>query len=158
MDIPESGTIPYKKNQRAIAIKVLTETLIEKKIGFQNRKYQEDFAKLYSATNQNSINLSENRIDVAQITGTKEYNEFSDLFKKYFSWKVGKYNGIILVHIADRKKTFEKTFTFELSTIDVKTLEQNITTCKESLKNIFVTLDPNYRADWKWVNTLDLKK
>ena len=66
MDIPESGIIPYKKNQKAIAIKVPTETLTEKKVGFQNKKFKEEYSKLFSATNETYINLTSNETDHTQ--------------------------------------------------------------------------------------------
>lgn len=158
MDIPESGIVPYKKNQKAIAIKVPTEMLIEKKVGFQNKKFKEEYSKLYSATNETFINLTSNGSEHNQIKSTKEFNDFNDLFKNHFPWKVGKYNGNIEIFVANRKKTFNQTFSFEMSRLDVKTLEQNLTTCKQSLENRFVLLDPNFKVEWKWANLLDLEK
>jgi hypothetical protein len=158
MDIPESGIVPYRKNQKAIAIKVPTEMLIEKKVGFQSKKYKQEYSTLYSATNETLMNLTSNGIDHTQIRTSKEYNDFNDLFKKHFPWKVGKYAGTIEVFVASRNKTFKQTFSFEMTRLDLKTIEQNLSTCKQSLENHFITLDPNYKAEWKWANLLDLEK
>lgn len=158
MDIPESGIVPYRKNQKAIAIKVPTEMLIEKKVGFQSKKYKEEFSKLYSSTNETIMNLTSNGNDHTQIRTSKEYNDFNDLFKKHFPWKVGQYHGTIEVFVASRKKTFKQIFIFEMTRLDLKTIEQNLSTCKQSLENHFITLNPNYKAEWKWANLRDLEK
>ena len=158
LDIPDSGIIPYKKNQKAIAIKVPVETLVEKKVGFQNKKYKEEYSKLYSATNQTLLNIIQNSNDHTQIATTNEYNTFKDLFKKHFPWKIGKYKGNIEVFLADRNKTFQQTFSFEMTSLDVKNLERNLLTCEDSLINQFVNLDPDYKAEWKWAILSDTDK
>ena len=158
LDMPENISIPYKKNQKAIAIKVPTETLVEKKVGFQTKKYHSEYSKLYSATNQTHINLIQSHSDPTQIKATKEYNEFRDMFKKHFPWKVGQYKGKIQVTIANRKTTFDQTFTFEMTNLDVKNLELNIDTCIRLLESHFITFDQSFKPDWKWVNQIDLEK
>lgn len=158
MDVAETGPIPYKKNQKAIAIKVPTQTLIEKKVGFQQRKFQKEYSKIYSEVNQSAIAISENKADINQLMVTREFNEFSELFKKYFLWKVGKYEGHIRIFVAESETTFDTHFSFELDGLDIKTVEQNVETCKESLKNHFVTLDPAFKADWRWINKLDTSR
>jgi len=157
MDMAESGTIPYKKNQKAIAIKVPTQTLIEKKVGFQQRQFQKEYTLLYSQTNQTAINIKESGVEQNQIIATSEYNNFADLFKNFFLWKVGQYKGHLTVFVADGS-SFNAHLSFVLTALDIKTLEKNINTCKEALKNHFIDLDPDFKADWRWVYREDTSK
>ena len=158
MDIPDSGIVPYRKNQKAIAIKVPKETLIEKKIGFQSKTFKSGYFNLYSNTNQKQINISENQQDLQQLKTSNEYNEFLNLFKDHFPWKKGKYVGLIDVEIAERNKTFTQNFSFELTTLDIKNLETNIITCQKLVELHFVTPDPDFKTIWKWANPFDLEK
>lgn len=158
MDLPDSGIVPYKKNQKAIAIKVPIETLIEKKIGFQSKKFKLEYSKFYSETNQKQINISENQLDLQQLKTTNEYNNFLNLFKDHFPWKKGKYEGLIEVQISERKKVFTQNFSFELTTLDIKNLETNISTSQELVKLHFVSPDPEFKIIWKWANPFDLEK
>ncbi len=158
MDIPDSGIVPYRKNQKAIPIKVPVETLIEKKIGFQSKKFKSEYYTLYSNTNQKQINIFENHQDLQQLKTTNEYNEFLSLFKNHFPWKKGKYEGIIEVEIADRKHIFIQNFSFELTTLDIKNLEKNIQTCQKIVEQHFVSPDQKYRANWEWANPFDIEK
>ncbi len=158
MDIPDSGTVPYRKNQKAIAIKVPTGTLIEKKIGFQSQKYKAEYSKVFSDTNQKQINITKNQQNIDQLKTSNEYNDFQNLFKKHFPWKMGKYQGEIKVEIAERKEIFQQGFTFELTTLDIQNLESNIHTCQKLVEIHFVTPDPEYQAIWKWANPFDLEK
>lgn len=158
MDIPDSGIVPYRKNQKAIAIKVPTGTLIEKKIGFHSQKFKTEYSKIFSVTNQKQINITTNQQNVEQLKTANEYNDFLNLFKKHFPWKMGKYQGEINVEIAERKKIFSQEFTFELTTLDIHNLESNITTCKKLVEIHFITPDPDYQINWKWANPFDLEK
>jgi hypothetical protein len=158
MDVPDSGIVPYRKNQKAIAIKVPTQTLIEKKIGFQSKKFKSEYSSLYSGTNQKQINISENQQDIQQLKTTNEYNDFVNLFKNHFPWKKGKYEGLIEVEIAERKKVFRQNFSFELTTLDIKNLETNINTSQKLVELHFVSPDPEFKTIWKWANPFDLEK
>ncbi|XOV93506.1 MAG: hypothetical protein ACFHWX_02115 [Bacteroidota bacterium] len=158
LDIPDSGIVPYRKNQKAIAIKVPTGTLVEKKIGFQNRKFKSEYSKIFSDTNQKQINISDNDQNIEQLKTSNEYNDFLNLFKNHFPWKKGKYSGVIKVEIAERKKVFTQDFSFELTTLDIKNLELNITTCQKLVEMHFVKLDKEFKTVWKWAQPFDLEK
>lgn len=43
---------------------------------------------------------------------------------------------------------------FQMTTLDVKNLEQNLITCNTPLENQFINLDTTSKADWKGVNLL----
>ena len=158
MHVPESGIVPYRKNQRAIAIKVPTQTLIEKKVGFQSQKFKKEYSKAFSATNQKQINIVDNGQNIEQLKTTNEYNDFLDLFKNHFSWRKGQYQGEIQVEIAKRKELFTQPFSFELTTLDIKNLESNIIACQKSVEVYFVLPDSEYQSVWKWAYPFDLEK
>ncbi|MEO2081475.1 MAG: hypothetical protein ABGW88_08095 [Leeuwenhoekiella sp.] len=55
MDIPDSGIVPYRKNQKAIAIKVPVETLIEKKSVFKAKNFNLNTINFIQAQIKNKL-------------------------------------------------------------------------------------------------------
>ncbi len=61
MDVPDYGSMPFKKNQKAVAINAITNILVEKKIGFQSPDFQKKYIDLLLATNETFSNLTKAR-------------------------------------------------------------------------------------------------
>jgi len=154
---PDLGSMPFKKNQKAIAIKVLTDTLIERKIGFQKEEFKEAYNKLFNSTNEIYNNIYQSSADIDSFKISKEYNEFLDYFKNSFIWKVGKYSAKIKVYI-EHVVPFEHDLNFQLTNLELKGLETNINTCQKTIKNHYTKEDPGYKADWKFVNPYKIEQ
>ncbi len=150
MDTIDSGPLNLRKNQKAIAIKVQTDTLMEKKVGFQDPAFKEKYNELFNLTNIVYVNLFQGGKDINDLSSTNEYNEFSELFKNSFIWKVGKYSVKIKVYIKNRKKSFEHKLEFQLTNLDKNRLETNVETCLKVLKNHYITEDQKYKSTWEW--------
>jgi hypothetical protein len=151
MDVPTTGLLPTKKNQKAIAINVDKDQLVEKKIGFQQNAFKQEHKRLSQTTIEESLNLVGAGHDIALIKSRKPYNDLLDHYKNSFSWKMGTYNAKFVVTIAEKKITFVHTFEFKLTTLDIKSLEANVDQCKLLAEQKYV--DPNIQVDraWFWV-------
>lgn len=157
MEIPETGgRIPYKKNQKAIALKVLIETISERKIGFQSPNFNKKYAQFFQNSQEVLQNYKQNNENLNKLYTTNEYNEFLNLFKNSFPWKLGKYNGVIKAKIANRSKEFYKSFEFVLTNLDVRRLEKNIDLCEKFWENHFIKQDPDFFISFDWIETIDL--
>ena len=77
MDLPGSQQVSTKKNQNAIAIKIGVDDLIEKKVGFQQNTFKNEYDKHYKK-------LTEDAID----HGILQTN--SESFKKFIQLENGK--------------------------------------------------------------------
>ena len=153
IEVPEQLNIPYKRNQIAIVLKLNTENVIEKKIGFQSSDFKIKTSDLQKACNQEQLLLSNSQKSPSEIESKKCYNDYNDLFKSDFTWKEGKYNISIKTKLVDLKEEQEVNFSFNLNSLDIKKLEQNIITCQGLLRNQYINLDPNYQPKWYWVNS-----
>jgi hypothetical protein len=153
MDTPDQGPMPFKKNQRAIAIKILKESLVEKKIGFQEKKFKERHYELLNATKENYNNIIQSNQDITTLKVTKPYNDLHDFFKNSFIWKVGKYSVNMKVFIAKKDKPFEHNINFQLTNLDIKTLEANIKNCQDFIENSYIFGKLDFSPQWRWVNT-----
>lgn len=159
IEIPDiGGIVPYKKNQKAVALKVLTNTLSEKRIGFQKPLFHEQYSAQYQKTFEIYQNLITKNGDVNELVKSKEYNDFEHFLRNSFIWKVGKYTGTISCTVANNKSKFTKEIEFYMTNLDIRKLENNIQLCLETLNNHFINQDPNYKAFWNWSNPLDVKR
>lgn len=152
LETPDMGAIPFRKNQKAIAINALTNTLVEKKVGFQNPEFQKRYNELFYSTNEAYNNIINAGQDLKTIAGKKEYNDFKDHLRNSFFWKIGKYTADIDVFISNRKEPYKHQVSFQLTNLDLKTLDRNIEMCLNILQNHYIDLDPKHRENWKWVN------
>ncbi|HKC36893.1 MAG TPA: hypothetical protein VKB95_12555 [Chitinophagaceae bacterium] len=153
METLDTGLIPYKKNQKAIAIKVLVDNLIEKKVGFHETEFKKGYNKKLKQLRDIYHNWMTQNKDLKDLKITNEYTSFQDLIKNSFSWKVGVYTATIKVFTDNLKPAAETTIQFTLTSLDLKNLEHNIAATHQFIENSFVVLDPEYRTNWNWVYT-----
>jgi ribosomal protein L6P/L9E len=125
--------------------------LVEKKIGFNETEFKLRNREIFGATSQIYNNLILNNQDVRNLKSSKEYNELTDFFKNSFIWKVGKYSAKIEVFIKGVKESFDHQLQFQLTGLDIKTLESNIKNCIDITENHFIIANPNFKITWRWV-------
>jgi len=154
MMVPEGGIVPYKRNQKAIALKVLTSTLVEKKIGFHKPLFAKAYSENYNSVFQIYQNLINKNISPDELIKSNEYNSFENLFKNNFTWKVGRYTGIVTCVVANRGKKFTKKIEFILTNADIRKLEGNISKSIVLIGRHFgiSTLD---EPQWDWAYPTD---
>jgi hypothetical protein len=147
VNIPQSGLIPTRKNQKAIAINVDPDSLVEKKIGFQQNR-------LVQLTTEEFLNIYNAGDDVNQIRTRNTFNNLRDYYKNGFNWKIGKYSATIKATLSN-DQIFTTKVDFQLTSLNIKTIEPNIEIAQK-------LVDKEYGADieveqnWLWVNTQKL--
>jgi hypothetical protein len=151
MAIPNQGRIPYTKKQKAFAIKVLTNSLSEKKIGFQIPELKAKANKLIFELNGMKQNILEQEQDINIVKSQKEYHSLINLSKSSFIWKVGKYEINIDVFTKENKEPFKHNIEFSLSDFDIKQLEKNIEMLNIMIENTFIIQDTEFLEKWEWV-------
>jgi formyltetrahydrofolate hydrolase len=110
------------------------------------------YNELFYSTNEAYNNIVTANQELQTIAVTKEYNTFKDHLKTSFRWKIGKYAANIDVFISNRKEPYKHQMNFQLTSLDLKTLEKNIEIAQNSLENHYIKLGPEYKDSWKWVN------
>lgn len=151
VSMPQSGLIPTKKNQKAIAINVDADSLVEKKIGFQQNSFKNEQQRLQQLTTEEFLNIYNAGEDTNQIRARNTFNELKDYYKNGFNWKIGKYSANIQAKLSDGQ-IFKSTIEFQLTSLDIKSLELNIEIAQKLVEKEYgaeVEADQN----WIWVNT-----
>lgn len=153
IDYSELGLTPVKKQQNAIAIKVLKENLVEKKIGFHETLYKAKYDENYSATNQKSELISKANQDIQTLKASNEYDSFKTLFENSMIWKEGAYVAKIIVTVLNHKKTFSKEIKFHLTASHINKMQSNIPLCLAILEKHYFPVEEDEESEvlWSWI-------
>jgi hypothetical protein len=158
MDVPDTGLFPTKKNQKAIAINIDKDQLVEKKIGFQQNSFKSENKQLLQNTTEEFLNLFNAGKDTTEIKSRKCYNDLLDYYKNSFNWKVGTYNAKIVINISEKKISFEHKVSFRLTSLDIKSLEKNIDRCKLLVEKEYINRDLELEETWAWIYPQELTR
>ena len=148
--------IEMKRSQSAIAIKIGTVGLIERKIYFQDISFKEKQSALFELLNGRDKILSETDRDnyPDNIFKSKEYNDMHVFIKSSFYWKEGRYTINISVNEASLAKPHRESFEFVLTNLNIISLDKNIIVAQMALKETFLirtgkiqNLSPVF---WNW--------
>jgi len=157
----EGGTIA--KKQPATALKVNTTMLSEKKIGFQDAKYQEQFHvyvhKLAALLNHLRKTNIPNIVD--ELSKSKEFTELNDFYSNGMYWKAGNYTIQLSILITTSTKPFTESFTFSLENKDVDSLKINTSFLEQSMRELIPLKEgekPSPAIIWSWIYPKLLKK
>ena len=152
VSVPNSGLIPTRKNQKAIAINIEADSLVEKKIGFHLNSFKEDRLKLVQLTTEEYLNIHNAGDDINQIRTRNTFNNLKDLYKNSFNWKVGNYKAKIITELSDSQK-FESTVSFQLTSLNIKSLELNINIAQQIVEKEYGA-EIDAENNWFWVNSI----
>lgn len=151
-----------EKDQMPIALKVGTESLIEKFVRFQEPRFQDKdrvaISNLVAHFHFLKRNDPENYV-VATLT-SKELFSLIDARQKSFWWKPGQYHLEIRISSPKKFRVAPFDYQFELSQIDVDQMKQNIGTLDDDMKNLISSNLPDYKRrsiSWNWAN-VDIHK
>jgi len=157
-NLPDFGYSSTRKNQKAIAINMDKDQLVEKRVGFQQNTFKNESQQLINLTTEEILNICNAQQDVASIKSQRSYNELRDLYKNSFSWKIGTYTVKFFVKLSKRDGFFTHSFDFKLSSLDIKALELNIEHCQLLVEKQFVDRELVLPENWKWINPPVTKK
>ena len=152
-------------DQTPIALKIGTESLSEKFIRFQEPQFHEtgrpatlDRVAHFSFLKQS--NPDEYDEYVEKTLSSKELFSVLENRKKAFWWKPGRYQIEAKLSSTGKFKITNPKFYFDLTSVDIDRLKQNIPTIDSELKNIVQSNIQDFKAspiNWNWAN-VDIKK
>ena len=145
------------RDQTPIALKIGTESLLEKFVRFQEPRYHETDRPVMSSliAHFNFLKRSSPGDYVAQTLSSKELFAVLETRQKSFWWKPGRYQ--ITLQLSSPKK-FQLThsqFHFELTSVDIDRLKQNVATLDSDLGNVISSNLPDFKGqpvNWNWAN------
>lgn len=147
-----------KRDESPIALKIGTQSLVEKFVRFQEPRFHETERQpsLNLLTHFNFLKQSGDGEWIAKVLASKGYHALGELKRKYFWWKPGEYQ--LLIRLSSPKKIAlsHARFAFQLSELDVDHLRQNVQSIETDLSNLINSnlAEPPPRVDvnWNWAN------
>jgi hypothetical protein len=145
------------KDQTPIAIKVATQSLLEKFVRFQEPRFHAADGLTTKALVSHFNFLKQKSPDafVQPVLESKEYFSVVEQRKKWFCWKPGRYELTLKPSSPQKFKLVGSTFAFELQEVDVDLLRRNVPLVDTEIKNIIMSNVPDTKPDqltWQWAN------
>jgi hypothetical protein len=146
------------RDQTPIALKIGTESLIEKFVRFQEPRYHETDRPVLSSLIAHFNYLKRNNEPaayVAQTLSSKELLTVLEAREKSFWWKPGRYEVILKLSSPKQFTLTHSRFHFNLTSLDVDRLKQNIATIESELRDVISSNLPDFKAqpvNWNWAN------
>lgn len=145
------------RDQSPIAIKIGTQSLLEKFVRFQEPRYHECDRPLVQTlvAHYNYLRLIKPDTYVDEVLGSKELFSLLDARKKSIWWKAGKYEIELKLRSPQKFILKGSCFKFELTKNDVELLEKNVSIIETELKNIISSTLPDFESqplNWNWAN------
>lgn len=156
------NTQVISRDQVPIALKIGTESLIEKFVRFQEPRYHEAGRPALSNlfAHLNFLRRSGEPDHTSKLLASKEFFAVVDTRDKSFWWRAGRYDVTFVLSSPKKFALTHARYRFELTQIDVDQLRQNIETSKTELENILKSDLPGFQPqpiNWNWAN-VDISK
>ncbi|MBI1748058.1 MAG: hypothetical protein HYR55_15935 [Acidobacteria bacterium] len=150
------------RDQTPIALKIGTESLVEKFVRFQEPRHHESERPVISEllAHFNFLKRSGDPDYVARTLKSKELYSVQETRQKSFWWKQGRYEATLRLSSPKKFELAHSRYQFVLSPNDIDRLKQNIATLDIDLKNIINSNLPDFSAlpvNWNWAN-VDIKR
>lgn len=145
-----------KKSQPAIALKVPTAFLVEKKIGLQDLEFRREFNK-YVEKLSDHLRYDSEEEKKKKVFSAKEFLDLNDFFKRACYWKEGKYLLHVNMHIVGKKEPHIQMFEFKLTKEQVDSIAKNTDNLRESIVPLILLglkisdTEPGKDPVWNWV-------
>lgn len=142
-----------KKSQKAIALIVEPNTIIERKIGFQQNSFKNKKRELSESILKDTLYLINTEKDLSEL---KNYDSYKDLIAYYnesFKWLAGEYTAIFDVETYNGQ-LFTETIKFKLTDSHLTLLKANLIVSEFSMQDEFIiqNKDDHHKMSFQWVN------
>lgn len=145
------------RDQTPIALKIGTESLIEKFVRFQEPRYHETDrpVTLQLIAHFNFMKQSNPADYVDKTLSSKELFSVLETRQKSFWWKPGRYEMTLKLSSPKKFRITQSQFYFDLTSVDIDRLKQNVATLDNELRNIISSNLPDFKKqplNWNWAN------
>lgn len=145
------------KDQTPIAIKVVTQSLIDKFVRFQEPQFHNADGSTTRAlvSHFNFLKRKAPNGFVPQVLESKEYFSVVEQRQKWFWWKPGRYELKLKPSSPQKFELINATFAFELHEVEVDLLRQNVPIIDTEIRNTIMSNIPNTDPEqftWQWAN------
>jgi hypothetical protein len=154
-DAAGNTQVVRSRDQEPIALKIGTESLVEKFVRFQEPRYHETLRPLLTnlIAHFNFVKESGDPDYVSKILASKELHAVLEARKAAFWWKPGRYD--LEINLSSPTKVALKGpgYFFVLTPVDIAQLRRNLTVIDTQLRDVIQSNLPDFQAapiNWNW--------
>lgn len=133
----------------AIALNLVSGSLVEKTVGFQDSEFQRKFIDLTAAARTQLAYLKSTNQPAEVQLQSKEFAEVINHFKFSTAWEEGTYSATLQISVLGESKPRSFTYRFDLSNSDMQRLRANNAEIEKYLKDVLVG-PPAENANYAW--------
>lgn len=137
----------HKRQQAALALKVITDDLTEQTVLFQDADFQARIIEALGKVEDRRERVyaqNPHGVGVDLVLRSDEFAQLESTVREGFSWQVGSYAATFRIQVAERKQPFAFHFTFRLSETEVARLHDNIERLLVALRGV---VDPSLAGE-----------
>lgn len=131
IQLPTVGPMDVLSNQPAVAMKVSTLGLVEKKVCFQDQDFQRAYRKLEMTVNDQFMSHRGQEEPEATTFATRQFTELRRFFDDNFYWKEGDYRFDVALHEARLRTPHVESFRVTFARNHIDDLRKNLTRLQE---------------------------
>lgn len=153
MTTPDSGAMPFEKNQSVLAIKLNQKEVEERLIRFQEASFiatkQEHVLKVGEKIAH--LTTDDGTYNAENLLSTQEMKKLYTFNEQAFPWKKGKYTVTIKFNSPEKFELVDNVMEFSLLSLDIEGLVRNKDFIKLYYRRIFVGLAKDDKEiPWQW--------
>lgn len=147
------GMSEVSKSQSAIALKVGTLVLAEKRIGFNDLMFQQEVQKSASVVFEKLVFLRTNgTAEPERVTlASREFADLIALWDRHFPWQEGRYTAHTVINVVGVKKATVRVLHFTLSRSEIRSLRGNLAEIGRFQTDLIRTPAQPPTYAWNWV-------
>ncbi|MCX5735001.1 MAG: hypothetical protein NTW68_11835 [candidate division NC10 bacterium] len=145
------------RDETPVALKIGTESLVERVVRFQEPRYHESVRPLLNnlVAHFNFLKQSGDTDYVGKVLSSKECYEMLEARKSALWWKAGRYDIEVRLGSPSKVALTKLHCFFELTPVDVENLRRNLDTLDAELRNVINSNVPESKPEpvnWNWAN------
>lgn len=135
-----------EKDQDAIALKVSTVGLIEKKFRFQEDRFNDAFSPMIKTANEHLRYLRESKGNEhpSAFLQSEPYHKLVSAVSELFWWQAGKYRIVFTAECSGKVKLKQAALHFSLTQAEIDDLRENLNKVTVSFENSVRIEEPEY--------------
>lgn len=147
------GSIPYKKENSVLAIKLNQKEVEERTIRRQEISFIKEKKPLDDkAAKKMAFETEKKSFDPIQFYERQEMRDIYTFTDQSFSWKAGKYSVLFEIEAQDKFNPVDDKYEFNLTSINIENLEKNKALVKQDYLNSRAgkNHEKHKKITWNW--------
>lgn len=147
IDVPQAGSMIFRKTRKSIAIFLENDTVQDKTIQFSDSRYIPEYERTRTELLKAKNELSKAGKPHTELQTASQLMAMNDLFKRFFYWKEGLYT-LDVTATFNGKHVASHTAKLRITKPDLENLRANLDLIEYWIEEEFVQGNPSIPIQW----------